>query len=126
MKVVNRFKDLDGNSIERSPIDYPYSYDEFVIWVSDYQKGNSENVYSDRLFQWDPKKFNDCCIKIWGNTRQYFNNRNPKEIEKFLSMYLDSPIKLTAITECCNRYSGYPYWSFYFNKLSENLVTNNN
>lgn len=120
MIVLNgmyNFRDIDGNIVKRTPSSHPYSYEEFVSWMGDYKKGNSKNLYSDRLHQWDSKKFNECCMKVWGNTSQSFGNRKPEEIEKFLSIYLDKSIKLTAITECCNQSNGYPYWSFYYQEI---------
>lgn len=48
-----------------------------------------------------------------GDRGQYFNNRKPEEIEKFLSQYLTNRIKLTAIMEGCNVSNGFPYWIFF-------------
>jgi len=67
--------------------------------------------------QWDYKKFNECCKKVWGNEGQYFSNREPKDIEKFLSLYWNKKIELTAIEECCNVSSGYPIWIFYYETI---------
>ena len=66
-------------------------------------------MYSDRLHQWDYEKYNRCCQKVFKNEGQQFYQRNPKEIEKFLSMYFDKQIKLTAIMQGCNQSSGFPY-----------------
>jgi len=111
------FRDLNGNLVNRSKFDYPYSYDEFVFWIGDYKKGESETVYSDRLYSWDSEKYNKCCLKVWNNKGQYFDNRKPEDIEKFLSLYMDMKIKLTAIVEGCNVSNGYPYWVFYYKEI---------
>lgn len=109
-----RHVDLNGNPISRTKQEYPYSYDPFVVWKRDYHKGKGHTVYSDRLIQWDYNKFNKCCQQVWNNTGQYFDNRKPNDIEKFLSKYFDKEIKLTAIMEGCNISSGYPYWIFFY------------
>ena len=71
-RQLNKFVDLDGKRIKRTPFEYPYSYDEYVIWKGDYNKGKSNVVYSDRL---DPDKYRKCCKKVFGDTGQYFSNR---------------------------------------------------
>lgn len=60
----------------------------------------------------DYKKYNRLCKEIWGDESQYFDDRQPKDIEKFLSMFFDREIKLARIREECNQSSGYPYWRF--------------
>jgi hypothetical protein len=106
--------DINGNTIQKTLDRYPYSYDAYVTWKGDYNREKNEAVYSDRLFQWDSKKYNNCCKEVWGNESQYFYERNPKEIESFLSKYFEKEIKLTAIEVGCNMSTGYPYWVFYF------------
>jgi hypothetical protein len=59
-------------------------------------------------------KYNKCCLNIWNDESQYFTNRTPKDIEKFLSLYLGKYIELTLIMEGCNVSNGYPYWVFYY------------
>ncbi|PLS15076.1 hypothetical protein CVD28_24895 [Bacillus sp. M6-12] len=117
--MMSRYMDLNGNPVKKTKEDYPYSYDSFVVWKEDYQKDKSHVVYSDRLLQWDYNKFGDCCMEIWGNTGQYFYNRNPKEIETFLSKYLNKEIKLTAIMEGCNVSSGFPIWTFFYEEIED-------
>lgn len=69
-------------------------------------------LYSDRLWQWDSDKYNKCNNEVFGNTSQYFNISEHKKIEKFLSLYLDKPVKLVKIKEEINVSNGYPYWRF--------------
>lgn len=111
---IPRIINLAGTPIKRTKNEYPYSYDPFLIWKGDYHKGVGSVVYSDRLMQWDYKKFNKCCKKVWGNEGQLFYNRKPEDIEKFLSLYWNKEIKLTAIEEGCNVSNGYPIWIFYY------------
>lgn len=108
------YVDLDGNPVKRTKEDYRYSYDFFVVWRQDYNQNTSDTVYSDRLWQWDSKKYNTCCMEVWGNKGQSFHGRKPKEIESFLNKYFGRKVKLTAIMEGCNVSNGYPIWSFHF------------
>lgn len=110
---------IDGEPVKRTKEEYPYSYDSYVVWEEDYNKTTNNAVYSDRLIQWDYDKFNKCCRNIWGNERQYFNDRSPKDIGKFLSLYFDKEVKLTVIMEGCNFASGYPYWIFYYEDINK-------
>lgn len=113
------YQDLYGNPVERTREQYPYSYDPYVQW----RDGSNEEieccVYSDRLMQWDFDKFNSCCQKVFGDRGQLFNQRQPKQIEQFLSLYFDTPIKLIVIQEGCNVSNGYPYWIFHYKKLTD-------
>lgn len=110
----NDYKDLNGNRIKRTPISYPYNYDTFVQWSNNYNKGKSHSVYSDRMFSWNSKKFDECCMKIWGNTGQCFYDRTPEKINEFLNLYLDKEVILTAILQGCNQSTGYSYWCFIY------------
>lgn len=110
------FVDLNGVPIKRTPFTHPYNYDHYVIWKDDsnFDRTNDDAVYSDRLYQWDYEKYNKCCMSVFKNEGQNFNQRNPEDIEKFLSMYFDKQIKLTAVVEGCNQAYGYPYWLFFY------------
>ena len=92
-------------------INHPYSYKPFSMWGTPTK--DCHTVYSDRLFSWDPKKYNKCCKKHFGDHGQYFNNRDPKKIEAFLAEYFDKTgLKLVHIEEHCNISNGYPLWRF--------------
>lgn len=113
------YLDCNGNPVQRSKDEWPYSYSDHLVWFKDskYIKKlpkSCSTIYSDRLYQWDHTKYNKCCKEVWNNEGQYFNNRDPKDIEKFLSLYYDRPIELLKIGECCNVSSGYPIWIFFF------------
>lgn len=109
----NKYFDLDGKPTERTPDKYPYSYEPYVQWKGEFDGQKASSYFSDRLRQWDYKKFDECCEKVWGEKMEYFQNGNPKYIEKFLSLYFERKTKLTAILEGCNYGNGYPYWIFY-------------
>lgn len=107
--------DYEGNPIKKSRASYPYSYSTFV----QYRNGENSEVkscaYSDRLFQWDTKKYNSLCEKHFGNTGQYFSRRNPSTIESFLRDYFDNQeLRLIVIQEGCNVSNGYPFWVFHY------------
>ncbi len=119
--VSNGYVDLNGNPVKKTKREYPYSYDPYVVWKNDYVEGKSNTVYSDRLLQWDYKKFEECCMDVWGNHRQGFNDRTPEDIEKFLCKYFGKEVKLTVIMECCNVSNGYPIWIFYYEAVDNRL-----
>jgi hypothetical protein len=108
----------DGGKISRTKDEYPYSYSEFLVWVKKQEyikKPECGGYYSDRLFQWDHKKYDKCCREVWGNEGQHFDSREPKDIENFLRLYNDDPeLELRKISEGCNVGNGYPYWVFWY------------
>lgn len=83
------FKSIDAEEtiIKRNKFNYQYNYDSFIIWINKNIECDN-TVYSDRLLQWNYYKYNKYCKEIWNNESQYFYNREPKEIEKFLCLYL--------------------------------------
>ena len=111
--------DLYGNPIERTPYSHPYNFDQHVIWVS--KKFNKSKIYSaeysDRMLEWDIEKFSRCLQEVFGNQGQSFDNRDPKDVEKFLIKYFGHKLKLVAIEKCCNLSTGYPIWIFHFKDL---------
>ena len=114
-KEKRYFVNLNEKPVKRTPYAYPYNYDDYVIWKDEtFDAKNHSAVYSDRLMQWDYTKFTKCCKEVFKNESQLFSQRDPKEIEKFLCMYFDKKVRLTAITQGCNQASGFPYWVFYF------------
>lgn len=104
---------IHGEFVERTIDEYPYSFDPFLIWKGDYKETDTI-VYSDRLYQWNSKKFNDSYGSLWGSNGQSFSNKSPEEIEKFLSLYYGDNIILTGIEYTCNFSTGFPIWVFYF------------
>lgn len=100
---------------------HPYNYDPIVLYKNG--KTATGSVYSDRLFQQDYEKHDEICQKVFGNRGQYWDKREPKQIEKFLSEYFGKKITLTRITEYCNQSTGYPCWRFDY-KDNETNPTN--
>ena len=71
----------------------------------------NDTVYSDRLFQWDSKKYNKLCKKHFGDESQYWSNREPQKIESFLRDYIgNKKIILCRIEQQENKSTGYPLW----------------
>ena len=93
---------------------------ERVVWIdATFDRTKCIAVYSDRLYEWDYNKYNRCCREVFGNEGQYFHNRRREDIEKFLSLYFERGITLTAIIQGCNQGNGYPYWVFFYKDVSE-------
>lgn len=118
MKQVWRaYYDEKGQMLERTPLSHPYNYESFVLW----RKMDAADVvakgvvYTDRLFQWDPKKYNELCRKHFGNEAQLWDEREPEKIEVFLRDYMDNPdLVLTMVMQGCNQASGFPLWILFY------------
>lgn len=111
--VFSRYLDEYGNPVERTPETNPCSYDTFMIYRKDVNEKVNYTCWSDRLWQWDYKKYNELCLKHFGNQGQVFYDREPNLIQKFLRDYLeDDQLELIYIMQGCNQSSGYPLWLF--------------
>lgn len=110
--LVNEF----GNPIERTPETHPYSYDGFITYRNGDNSEIEEDVYSDRMLQWDYEKTRKLMKKYFGEQGDYYSNRPPEKIESFLSEYFNCNVKLIFIMEYCNVSNGYPLWRFAFKK----------
>ena len=111
----HRYTDWNGNPVERTPDEYRYSYDAYVIKKikDDYE----DCVYSDRLRQWDWDKHKELVKKHFGNEGQLWHNREFSKIEAFLRDFFDLPnLTLVGVMEGCNVSNGYPYWIFMFDR----------
>ncbi len=103
--------DMYGNPIERHPEFYPYSFDMYVTYDHRKELGNDfKGAYTDRLFQWDTKKYNEARKKVFDNISQHFDDP-PKQIEEFLRAYYDDDsIVIALICKGCNWANGFPVW----------------
>ncbi len=109
--------DEHGNPVAKTPFTHPYNYDDFVSWRGGPNERVNGSTYSDRLRQWDEKKYNELCLKHFGNTGHqfYLNDRKPKQIEAFLRDYTnDQGLELIYIMQGCNKSSGQPIWTFLY------------
>ena len=101
------------NPIERRIDEYPYSYDGFVIYRKGENSKADTTIYSDRLLQQDYNKTRTLMQKHFGNSGDYYDSRNPEQIEAFLQDWLNNKnIKIIFIMQYCNVSTGYPYWRF--------------
>lgn len=88
---------------------HPYSYDPIVQYRASGESNGT--IYTDRLLQWDFEKHDKLCVKHFGNTGQYWDNREPEKIEAFLRDWCDDRgLMLIQVTEYCNQATGYPTW----------------
>ena len=115
----NIFINLDGEPVERTPWSHPYSFDEHVLWKSDDCTKMDHFVYSDRMMSWDWDKFHESMKQVWKQHGHYFDGDDPKDVEKFLSLYNGHPVKLTAILKGCNVSNGYPYFVFGYKEIAD-------
>lgn len=85
-----------------------------IIFSKEKTKGLSGgSAYSDRMYGWNPDKFNKVCLEVFGNSGQSFDYRSSEQIELFLNKYFDkSTLRLTEIRRWVNRSNGFPLWSF--------------
>lgn len=111
---VSPFVDEYGNPVEKTKWEYPYSYDGFVTYRNGDNAEVSHTVYSDRLLQQDHDKTRKLMKKHFGNQGDYYSERSPEAIEKFLTEWFNDerPLKLILVMEYCNVSSGYPVWRF--------------
>lgn len=107
---------LDGKPVERTRWDYPYSYSEFVLYKTERYEPTDSSAYSDRLWEWNPTKFQRAVAKVWPRQpkSQMFNDKKFKDLQQFLRHYLEEQVELTAVVQGCNVGNGYPYWVFFY------------
>lgn len=121
------FVDLDGKVIDKPKSEYPYNYSDFCTYNApkdilkkledDKLNYNNGGIYSDRLFTQNPERYNNSMLEVFGNKSQYFDDKSPMKIEKFLQIfYQDESLVLRKIIESCNQSSGYPCWYFSFSQ----------
>jgi hypothetical protein len=105
--------DLDRHDPPHMSWEYPYSYDPFTVWGGRNPKCNG-SVYTDRMSQWDYKKFSETGLKVFGNPgnlRWFAAGCDPEKVQKFMRLYFgNNTIELTRIVEYCNISNGYPVW----------------
>lgn len=107
--------DIDGNPVRRTKLEYPYSYDCYILYQREEKVDKRAHaVYHDRMWESDSVKF-DMAWKDAGGDGFRFNNAPTDVVEKFLRLfYEDNGLTLEAIGEGANQSTGYPYWVFWF------------
>ena len=107
---------LNGEPVQRTPYTHPYSYDEFLVYKAvDFSEMDTV-VYADRLYQWNACTFKCAYSQVWPKypNGRNFHNKLIGDIERFLQLYYQRDVHLTAVLQGCNMGNGYPYWVFFF------------
>jgi uncharacterized membrane protein YvbJ len=107
--------DKDGEEFKRAVALGAIEQDcSVIIFSKEKTKGLSiGSAYSDRMYGWNPDKFNKVCLEVFGNSGQSFDDRSLEQIELFLNKYFDkSTLHLIEIRRWVNRSNGFPLWSF--------------
>ncbi len=112
----NKYKDLDGNFIEKNPIIKPYTYEPYVIYKSDLYKSSDISFYSDRIIDsiYAKKEQYENLIKTM-NCKN-FSWKDPLQVEAIMSTFMNMDLKCTAIMKGANVATGNPYWIVYMQK----------
>lgn len=114
IKIIQGY-DCNGNPALRSKLEYPYTYDPFILHRFGENDEANGTAYTDRLWQQDHKKYDRLCMKHFGDRGQYWDQRDPKKMEAFLKDWMDDPnLKLIFVEEHCNHSTGYPVWRLDF------------
>lgn len=114
-----KYIDLKGNIVERNPVEFPYTYEPYVIYKSPDYRENDCAYYSDRVmhcyFNEDEivNALSQMGLKPYGAEWERMSWKNPRHVEDFMSILLKKKVKCTAIMEGCNYGNGYPYWLAY-------------
>ena len=114
-KLFNIYKEFNVYNVSKNIHSHPYSYDPFMIFFNDKAKKKATGTsYSDNLLHEDWDKHNLLCKKHFGNEGQYWDKRDPKKIEAFLSDFFDKKVILVANIQYVNVSNGFPVWRFDF------------
>lgn len=111
-----------GNGRGLNFVHNPQNNDPIVLWDSG-EQGDS-CYYSDHMFTHNHEKYNELCLKHFGDTGQYWSGRDINKIQDFLRDYMcDRHLVLVRVEQHKNYSTGYPYWYFVF-KREEFLCAN--
>lgn len=115
-KIPTQYHEFLFTRVKKTIHSHPYNYDPFLIYINEEAKEHTSSIYTDRLLQWDRDKHNRLCEKHFGDKGQYWNKRDPKKIEAFLSDWYDKKVILVANIQYVNVSNGFPYWrlDFYY------------
>lgn len=111
-----KYCDLEGNIVENNPMEYPYSYDPYVIYKSsDYKPTDVpfhcwEVMYS--IKEEVDKALNQMGLKRFGPSWEHLSWEVPQQVERFMGILMKQNITCTAIVKCCYG-DGNPYWIVY-------------
>lgn len=92
-----KYRDLNGEIVENNPMEYPYSYDTYVIYKSPFFKKTDTKYYFGSGPGNSEKELN--ALKLMGIKR--LSCENYSQVEIFLSIILERDVVCTAITKGC-------------------------
>lgn len=116
MIMFGHFKEYDDGEPVKTKYEYPYSYDPILQYGTVESKKCDGSAYSDRMYMWNPDKFDQCFHKAFGHQSDYFSDKSPSQIQSFLREYYDNEkLVLVRVVEYCNVSNGYPCWLFQWN-----------
>lgn len=111
-QVIIGVTDEKGRIAVRTKHDHPYSYDPICQFLDSKVKAE-HTVYSDRMQQWDWKKYEECAMKVRSKYPTGDFGTRQRRVELLLRLYCDDPsIKLACIVEYCNPSSGYTVFRY--------------
>lgn len=116
-----KYQNLEGNFVEKNPIEAPYTYYPYVIYKSyEYNKESDFSIYSDLIMSciYSEEKINKALnqinLKLYSdNNNELFSWKKPSHVELLVSALEKKEFKCTAILEGCNVANGRPYWIVY-------------
>jgi hypothetical protein len=108
----------DRKPVQRTRQSHPYSFDDYLSFENTDQPLANESLYTDRMSQHEPEKYEVLTRKHFNSTSNFWEGRSPDKIEAFLRDYCDEPnLQLVRVWTCCDQSSGADHWQFEF--LSE-------
>ncbi len=108
-----RAVDLDGNPVEHTKRDRPYSYSAFVTGRSAPNHPKMTAVYVDRMWSWDRSKMERLTKQHLSDTR--WQHPRMSAVQAFMRAYMDdSKLQVIAVMEWCNAATGFPTWSIHY------------
>lgn len=104
---------VDGKPVERTKAQYPYSYDTFIVWRTGPNSELTHSVYTDRMQQWEPEKFELLRKKY----NKQFPAMTPAELTNYMCEYIGKQVEVIYLAECCNHANGFPLWLIGYKEL---------
>lgn len=113
------YVDINGDPVQRTVMSHPYSYDAFVKYRGGQNEEITHSVYSDRLLgEFSQEVLKAAKLKHFKSDGDFYDKRDPKDVERFLSELYGKPVKLIVIIQDCNVSNGFPLWAFLFSMPS--------
>lgn len=115
------YTNIKGEKVIHSPDKYKYSFDPYCIFKDpEYDETNPKDiqqVFTDRMRQWDTKLYEYCCEKVFGKTIDCFSSIPAEMIQEFVGNYFTKSVKILGLEIGCNISNGYPYWIIYYKEV---------